>query len=57
MSVSVSEAIFKAKTPGQKAAATKRLNAYVAEQVAEGKEEKWVRAGVAAAVTRLRKAG
>jgi len=54
--MTVSEQIFMAKTAGQKAAATKRLNSFVAEQVLLGKDEKWVRAGVAASITRLKNA-
>ena len=51
--MSIAEVIFNAKTPGQKAAATKKLNAFVASQVTQGKNERSVRAGVKASVTRL----
>lgn len=50
----VVESIFKAKTPAQKASATKKLNAYVASRVLEGKLEKQIRAGIAASVTKRR---
>lgn len=45
----------KSKKAGKKAAATKRLNAYVAEAVAAGKSETMVRAGIKAAITKRQK--
>jgi len=50
----VIEAILAAKTPGQKAAATKKLNAYVDQKVSEDKKASQVRAAIAAHVTRRR---
>ena len=51
--MSIAKTVYDAKTAGQKSAATKKLNKYVAEKVAEGKDETQVRAGVKASVTRL----
>lgn len=50
---SLSETIATARTPAQKAAASRRLNLYVREQVDAGKDETQVRAGILAAVTRF----
>lgn len=52
--MTISKTIFLAKTAGQKAAATKKLNKYVAAKVAEGSDETQVRAAVKASVTRLK---
>jgi hypothetical protein len=55
-SANVVDAIFKAKSPAQKASATKKLNAYVALRVSEGKVENQIRAGIAASVTKRKMA-
>lgn len=52
----VINAIYTAKSPAQKAHATRKLNAYVATRVEEGKKESQVRAAIAAHVTRRRQA-
>ena len=48
----VVDAIRKAKTPGQKAAATKLKQKYVEERSDLGKDPKWVEAGIKARITR-----
>jgi len=48
------ETLINADTAGKKAAATKKLNKFVEEQAAKGKDPKWVRAGVKARITRIK---
>ena len=51
----VVDAIVAAKTPGTKAAATRKLNRLVGERAnATGKDPKWIKAGILARVTRVR---
>ena len=50
----VVDAIIDAKTPGTKAAATRKLNRFVAARAdATGKDPKWIKAGILARVTRV----
>ena len=46
-------AIVNAKSPQHKSHATRKLNAYVAQRVSEGKKETQIRSGIKAQVTKL----
>lgn len=50
---SLTQALFEASTPAQKAAVNRRVNAYVKDRVEQGYDEVKVRAGLSAAVTKL----
>ena len=52
----VIDALFKAVKPAEKSHATRKLNAYVASRVKDGKNETQVRAAIAAHVTRRKMA-
>lgn len=49
----IARMLLEAKTPGQKAAATKKYNAYKAQRVSEGASEERVEAGIKAAQTKM----